>query len=101
MLEALLRVFTERRRMLAALYALGHDRAYEIEPRNIDEQIASFTVGDTCIGTQDDPFIIMSEKDELIARWYIEADEEGCSVRMSGSAEFMATMEKLAGDTVH
>jgi hypothetical protein len=92
-LEALAYVFAERHRMLRALLEMGHAQAYELEPR------------ESRLGTPRDPFILMTASDRQIARYYIEADEERCWVRYSGSVEFIAKLTELAlrdgGHSVH
>lgn len=101
-LEAVAQLLAERCRMRAALIALGHVDAYEVEPLNVKDQLAAFVAGDTRIGSPEDPWRIMDANHQLIARFYIEADEHGrCCHRWSGDAAFLATMERLAKDNVH
>lgn len=105
MLEALAYVLTERRRMLRALIAMGLADAYELEPRGLLEHVEALrSGGEATLGTAEDPFVLKSE-DRIIARYYIEADGGRCWVRLSGSAEFIATLALLAlrdgGASVH
>jgi hypothetical protein len=105
-LEAIADVFSQQHRILDALSALGHRDAYTVAPSDLAEQIALFAGGSVAtIGTQEAPYVIRSGDGRIIARYYVEVEDERCRFRMSGSAEFIETVEQLAKDagniTVH
>lgn len=79
--------------MLDALTEMGHENAYEMPPLR------------SSLGSPEDPFVLMSGSGRPIARYYIEADEERCWVRLSGSDEFVTKLAEIAlrdgGNTVH
>ena len=95
MLEAIVRILTQRRKILEALYELGHKDSYEVEPRYID----GFAVGSgvkRSIGSPSDPFVIKTADHREIARYYIETDGDCCHLRVTGAAELLEMMEALA-----
>jgi hypothetical protein len=105
-LEALAYVLTERRKMLDALIEMGHAEAFELEPKAIREHMAAIQDGGkTRLGSPEDPFVLMAEVGRPVARYYIEADDERCWVRLSGSAEFIDALAAIAlrdgGHSVH
>lgn len=94
MLEAIAHIFAERRRMLEALYELGHKDPYEVEPRYFDGY--TITGIRRSIGSPSDPFVIRTSDHREIARYYIEADGNQCRLRVSGSPDFLKMLDALA-----
>lgn len=95
MLDALAYVFAERRKMMDAMLEMGHADVVEVEPRDMLAHLELLKHGQSAsIGSPEDPFQLLGADRRLIARYYIEADNQ-CLVRVSGSVEFMEALARI------
>jgi hypothetical protein len=96
-LKALAQMLGEQLRMRRAMRELGHAEATERTPKDLKqhlEQVEREEGGR--IGTPEDPFTLHDDQDRLVARYYLEADDNEFRVHVTGSAAFLEAYEAVA-----